>query len=142
MLKNRRFGIFHCPLVTATQISSAMDCESRDVLMPEVRLLSLFLPEKISERKSTKQLGGEMTPEFKKLLRAAMASPENYYMQLGYVDGILKQSLLKFDFLKLQLQMHLQLLLLYPDQKSTLAHFSNLVAKMLFVRQRNLPFFL
>ena len=65
-----------------------MDCESRDVLMPEVRL---FLPEKISDRKSTKELGGEMTQNFKKkLLMAAMASPKNYYMQLGCVDGVLK----------------------------------------------------
>ena len=36
-----------------------MDCESRDILMPEER-------EKISDRKSAKELGGEMTPEFKK----------------------------------------------------------------------------
>ena len=39
-----------------------MDYESRDVLMPDVRL---FLPEKISDRKSTNDLGGEM-PEFNK----------------------------------------------------------------------------
>ena len=37
MLNHRCFGTFHRPLVTATQISLAMDCESRDVLMPEVR---------------------------------------------------------------------------------------------------------
>ena len=57
--QQQMFGTFHRHLVTATQISLAMDCESRDVLMPEVR-------EKISDRKSTKELGGEITPELKK----------------------------------------------------------------------------
>ena len=59
MLNNRCFSTFHRPLVTATQISLAMVCDSRDVLMPEVR-------EKISDRISTKELGGEMTPELQK----------------------------------------------------------------------------
>ena len=72
---------------------------------------------------------------------AAMASPENYYMQLGCVDGVLKQSLLKFDFLKCQLQMQLQLLRLYPELKSTLAHFCNLVAKMYLFAQEIYHFF-
>ena len=70
MLNNRCFGTFHRPLLTATQISLAMDCESRDVLMPEVR-------EKISNRKSTKELGGKIMPELKNFLMAAMVSPEN-----------------------------------------------------------------
>ena len=48
----------------------------------------------------------------------------------------------KFEFLKLQLQLLLQLLLLYTELKSTLAHFCNLVAKIVFLCQRNLPVFL
>ena len=49
MLNNRCFGTFHHPLVTATQISLAMDSERRDVLIPEVW-------EIISDRKSTENL--------------------------------------------------------------------------------------
>ena len=50
---------------------------------------------------------------------AAMASPKNYYMQLECVDGVLKQPHLKLYILKLQFQieMQLQLLLLYPELK-------------------------
>ena len=70
MLNNRCFGTFRHPLITATQISLAMDYKNREVLMPEMR-------EKISDRKSTKELGGEITPELKNLLMATMVSPEN-----------------------------------------------------------------
>ena len=80
MLNNRCFSTFHRPLVTATQISLAMDCESRDVLMPEVR-------EKISDRKSAKDLGDEIMPELKNFL---MRPWYLLRMQLGCVDRVLK----------------------------------------------------
>ena len=62
-------------------------------------------------------------------------------MQLGCVDRVLKQPLLKFDFLKLQLQMLLQLLLIYPELKRTQSHFCNLVAKLYFFPKEIYQFF-
>ena len=47
-----------------------MDCESRDVLMPDVR-------EKTSDRKSTKELGGEITWELKKFADGGHSISEN-----------------------------------------------------------------
>ena len=75
-----------------------MDCESRNVLMPEVR-------EKISDRKSTKGLGGEMTPDLKKFADDG----HGISCELLYAAWMCWRSIeaasSKIRFLKLQFQM-------------------------------------
>ena len=84
-----------------------MDCESRDVLMPEVR-------EKISDRISAKELGGEMMPELKKVADGGYGISWELLHAAWMCRWSIEAASSKIRFSEVASSMLLQLLLLYP----------------------------